>query len=649
MQLPRKARALLVATLVAGSAVLAIACIKARSLPVAPLALLMAAVLLAELFQVVGDEESADPADGHTFSFSSGVHIGAILMLGPWAGALVGAFGVLAVDHLRGVQWQRIAFNGSAFAVSAAAGGAVFALAGGSPGQLELPGDFAGIAALVVAYAAINSVFVSGMVALTSGTPFSRLLADVVRAEASPKLAEAGLGASVAFFALMSPWAVVALIPLVITVYQSHARLAQLRRETAGALETFANVVDERDPSTYRHSARVARYVAELAAAVGLPTATQMRLRWAGRLHDLGKISVDSDVLRDPHALEADDWKALRRHPRLSARLLRRFRLASQEALAVEYHHERYDGRGYYGIGAEEQPLAAHFIIVADSFDAMTSDRPYRRALATEEALLEIERSAGSHFHPVIAKAFVALQRGKDPLEVISADEQLELRQLDRRRRHRRRTLEALGVGWLELSVLACISAALAFLAASQALGALLALAGASIGVALRGVGRLRARSLSASIEARLSRPKSREVLFDELVNVVGRRSDLRWAGVVDWCESDLSGSIVLERSTVSGPGEFALTSWLLREADARDDALVAAGAELGHEGEYIAVPLRTDGDASSFLVLGFGRRLPQHVAQALRTSSPNLRRALASSSHLVRAPSRGQPEALAS
>src|SRR5207253_4869818 len=158
----------------------------------------------------------------------------------------------------------------------------------------------------------------------------------------------------------------------------------------------------------------------ELGAALRLPATEVARLRWAGRLHDLGKICVDRSVLMKPGRLDDEEWAAMSRHPRLSARLLRRFRFAVEEARAVEYHHERFDGRGYYGIPTEELPLASHFLIVADSFDAMVSDRPYRPGLSKDEALVEIERHIGSQFHPAVAKAFVAVQRGLEPYSALT-------------------------------------------------------------------------------------------------------------------------------------------------------------------------------------------------------------------------------------
>jgi putative nucleotidyltransferase with HDIG domain len=347
VRLPFKARAYIGGTVTAGIFVVTVAAVRAAHVPLRTLALLGAAVIVTELFQVSGDERSPDPVDVHQFSFSSAVHIATIVVLGPWAGALVGAFGVLIVDHLGRSPWRRVLFNASVFALSTLAAGYVFVAAGGTVGAIRLPHDLPALCALGIAYGILNSLLVSGIVSLTGGTRLAPLVWASVRTEVSPKAAEAGLGAAIAVFALRDAWDVVVLVPLLVAVYQGHARLAQLRRETARALETFANVVDERDRSTFQHSARVANYVEELAHALALPAPTVARLRWAGRLHDLGKITVDAGILRSSDRLDTAGWAAMRRHPRLSARLLRRFRFAAEEALAVEYHHERFDGGGY--------------------------------------------------------------------------------------------------------------------------------------------------------------------------------------------------------------------------------------------------------------------------------------------------------------
>ncbi len=101
------------------------------------------------------------------------------------------------------------------------------------------------------------------------------------------------------------------------------------------------------------------------------------------------------------------EWTSIRRAPRLSARLLQRFDFVAAQARAVELHRERMDGTGYYGVAGEELPLASHFLIVADSFDAMTSDRPYRRAMPVALARAEMVRHAGAQFDPAVVEAFL--------------------------------------------------------------------------------------------------------------------------------------------------------------------------------------------------------------------------------------------------
>src|SRR4051794_21221894 len=381
------------------------------------LALFLAAAILVGLFEDSDRERLRGPFHPDRFRLASAVQIAAVIMLGPWWAALVAAVGTVAAGLFHGNDARKVFFDGLAYSGAACVAGLVFELAGGDVGRLQLLDDLVPLVGLALAYLTVRA-----------------LLLDVVRARENfdPRLVssagEAGLGATIALLAIGQPWNVVVLVPLAIALHQSQLRLRSLQRETLRALETFANIVDERDPSTYRHSIRVAASIDRLARALRLPFSDIDRLRWAGRLHDLGKVAVDSNVLRKPGRLDGAEWAAMRRHPRLSARLLQRFEFVATQARAVELHHERMDGAGYYGVAADDLPLASHFLIVADSFDAMTTDRPYRPGLTREEALAEIERNLGSQFHPVVAKAFVALERGLDPQQVLTPDELAQVR-----------------------------------------------------------------------------------------------------------------------------------------------------------------------------------------------------------------------------
>jgi HD-GYP domain-containing protein (c-di-GMP phosphodiesterase class II) len=615
------ARSLILATTTAGVGVVVAAATQAADVSLATVALLGAAVVLTELFQVPNDESSGDPDDAHHFSFSSAVHLAAVAIAGPWVAALVAAFGVLSVDKLRGSPWVRVLFNAAVFALAVAAGGLAFKVAGGVPGTLNFPADLAAIAALTVTYSLVNSVLVSAVVALTANRSPWRDISDGVRAELPPRAAEAGLGIAAAFCALVEPWAVVPLLPLGYAVYQAHARLVQLRRETTRALETFANVVDERDSSTFNHSARVSDHVRSLAEWIGMRPGDVARLSWAGRLHDLGKIAVDSAVLRKPAGLDDDEWRAMRRHPRLSARLLRRFRFAAGPAQAVEYHHERFDGRGYYGISGDSPlTLAAHFIVVADSFDAMTSERPYRDRLSVASALEEIEQSIGTHFHPLVAKAFIALQRGLDPDEALSLDEQNQLRRLSlapRRRwvapivEHFRTTPASVSFAGIVIAL-----AGLGFGRFEVAAAGALVAAG---GLARHTIEGRRARRLAGRLRSVLEPGLTREQALERVSSSLAGAEGLRWAGIVEWSTDTLDGILVGEwGSHEARPGEPALVSWLVREADAGPAALVARGSELGREGTFVAVALE-GGLPGPYAVFAFPAGIAPHVESALR------------------------------
>jgi putative nucleotidyltransferase with HDIG domain len=627
---PTRARALVLCIVILGVATTVGAVAATRDVPWGTLALLALAAILTELFQVAGDEGTGEPADTQQFSFSSGVHIAAVLMLGPWAAALVAATGVLVVDGLRRQAVVRVAYNASVFAIAALAGGGVYLVAGGTPGTLDLPGGFLPIGAAWVTYTLVNQLLVSMVVAFHDGLATRVLLREKLAKDLPSAAAEAGLGISLAAFALVEPWAIVALAPLVVAVYKALERHAEQRRETARALETFANLVDERDPHTFRHSERVAERVLELAKGLELSVSDTARLRWAARLHDLGKIAVDSDILRKPSQLSPDEVALMQRHPRLSARILRRFRAAGSTARAVEYHHERFDGQGYYGVQADAIPLAAHFITIADSFDAMTSDRPYRRALDDSHALAEIERLAGVQYHPGLARAFVALHRGEDPRGALGPDDLRELTDLWSAGASRPALMRYLDANRPETVVLAGIVAALSFLGAGAAAVAPVGAVAALLGIGWIAVDSRRLRRLSASLAATLGAALPRALAFHATVGRLESETDVRWAGVVGWNAGELAGRLELERRTSSaGPGSLVLTSWLLREADNTGRPHTIDGAELGDKGVYLAAPLAEAGVARGFLIVGFAHRVPRHVEAALSARLDELAAAL--------------------
>lgn len=584
--------------------------------PLTALALFGAAALAAEVLEEPENARVREPLGPGVFRVASGVDIAAVIVLGPWRGALVAGAAAFVARLMRG-PLSLGAFQASAFALASLAAGYAFELGGGRTGHLALPDDLVPLTVLALVYLLVSR----GLLQVVGGL-------EVLQPDFAAAAAEAGLGAILAVFALDHPWNVLAVLPVALAVNQAHARVRRSRQETLHALETFANIVDERDPHTYRHSQRVAAYVDELARALKLSYSDIDRLRWAARLHDLGKVAVDAAVLGKNRKLTPKEWGDVWRAPRLSARLLRRFELSAAEARAVEYHRERYDGRGYYGIPAEDQPLAAHFLVVADAFDAMTSDRPYRAGLPEDEALAEIERNIGKQFHPAVAKAFVALRRGEDPFSALTPEEQEQVRGASAPYR----VPEIRGARDLkerpELVALAGLIGGLAGVGLDQSWLVVLGVVACFLGLTLQAWVRLRANRLSRSLADALAEV-DREQVFSHLTQVLERTSEAEWAALIEWREDGLGGTI--ELASGQGPLEHVLMSWLVREAESRDELLTTSGHELGGDGAYVALPLRRENSAlTGFVVLRTPRALRRYVSTALTTSLDSLGLALA-------------------
>jgi putative two-component system response regulator len=178
----------------------------------------------------------------------------------------------------------------------------------------------------------------------------------------------------------------------------------------------LAVAIDAKDHYTHGHTSRVTNLSLEIAKKLAqldkkiLDNTFLEDLHIAGLLHDIGKIGIPEKILNKEGPLDEEEMKLMRQHPVIGVTILQPIKELDNPILGVKYHHERYDGSGYpQGLKGDEIPLIASIIAVADSFDAMTTDRPYRRALSKEEAKNEIKRQSGRQFHPQVANALVQI------------------------------------------------------------------------------------------------------------------------------------------------------------------------------------------------------------------------------------------------
>jgi putative nucleotidyltransferase with HDIG domain len=187
------------------------------------------------------------------------------------------------------------------------------------------------------------------------------------------------------------------------------AALGQLEENFEATLEALVAALDAREHETYSHSFRVRAYTMYLARLAGYPLEMMPQLEHAALLHDIGKIAVSDAILLKAGPLTPEEWKEMRKHPVVGESILNRVSFLRPAARIVRHHHERWDGTGYPGrLFAEQIPLGARLFAVADTLDAMTSDRLYRKALPHEVARDEIARCSGSQFDPKLVSLFLS-------------------------------------------------------------------------------------------------------------------------------------------------------------------------------------------------------------------------------------------------
>ena len=368
--------------------------------------LLVLAGACGEFATIHGDEEEGEQA----FSLATTAHLTAAILLLPGWAAVAAALGSTIGELMRRARMLHIALNASLAMFCTLIGSAVYhAVAADAPFGVE---SIPAVALMLAVVLPINLAPPGLALTIVSGQRV-RPLSWLPPADLLTYVMEACLAAVLALVLTTAPSFIIFFGPLLIAVFLSLKRARLLSRETRSTLRALVSVIDAKDPSTAAHSERVGDLASRLAERLGFGGRFVRQVRWAGRLHDLGKIAVDDAVLRKEAGLSPSEWEAMRRHPAVGAELLQSLSLTRALTPAIRFHHERADGNGYYFVPGDDVPLQASIIAIADAFDAMTSNRTYREAMSFDDALGRIEADAGTHFHAELATAFVQMMRGQ--------------------------------------------------------------------------------------------------------------------------------------------------------------------------------------------------------------------------------------------
>lgn len=184
--------------------------------------------------------------------------------------------------------------------------------------------------------------------------------------------------------------------------------IAETERDLFNSVKTLISIINAKDRYTFGHSERVAYYSLKLAEQLELPKEEMILLRYGSFLHDIGKIEIDRDLLNKIGPLNQKEWAILQKHPVWGSDIVRPISSLKKAIPAILYHHENFDGTGYpSGLSGTEIPVQARILRIADSFDAMTTDRPYKKAKAVSEACAELQKCSGTLFDPYLVDLFV--------------------------------------------------------------------------------------------------------------------------------------------------------------------------------------------------------------------------------------------------
>ena len=195
-------------------------------------------------------------------------------------------------------------------------------------------------------------------------------------------------------------------------------------RNALDKLAAFLAIINARDNYTYGHSERVLIYASIIAVLLGLPPRAKKHLQYGAYLHDIGKIEIDRLILNKPQALDSAQWEVMVQHPAWGADIARQIKALHPAIPAILYHHERYDGTGYpFGLQGKEIPLEGRIMAVADSFDAMTVERSYKKAIDYGEAIAELKCHRGTQFDPDMADLFASFLEQYRSVEQLLTEE----------------------------------------------------------------------------------------------------------------------------------------------------------------------------------------------------------------------------------
>jgi putative nucleotidyltransferase with HDIG domain len=396
--------------LAASAGMIASAVKSSANLVGASMAVLAVAVLVSELLAV-------ELAGGASLSLTYPLLVCAVVLLGPTpAGALAVLSTLPFLFHKPRMSGVRLLGNLSQAVLTAlvpawlylALGGRL--LTGVEMSNAAFQGQLVPLLVAATAGVVVNGILFSIGYALVRNASMAEAWRIAVSWALASQIALGLMGLAIAqVMSREGPLGFALFVVPLLVARQTYRRYLSLRETYADTVRSLVAALEAKDPYTKGHSVRVARIAVALARQLGFEDVEVERIEYAALLHDLGKIGISRSVLSKPGALTDDEFDKIREHPDIAARILESVPFLDDVTPIVHDHHERVDGLGYgRGLAGEGVSTAARVLAVADSFDAMTAQRPYRGPMSEEAAVAELRANMGSQFDPAAVEALVA-------------------------------------------------------------------------------------------------------------------------------------------------------------------------------------------------------------------------------------------------
>lgn len=272
---------------------------------------------------------------------------------------------------------------------------------------LESTQNVVAVVLLGITDVTVNSLMMCLILALAGRRTLRSVWSETYKPVLWHELTMLPIGVFIAMLWGVTAWSIVLAVPPLLLARYAYKMVTDLEWQTREALQALARVLDERDEQTGSHSQDVSKFAAIIATELGLSLEEVDEISRAAWLHDIGKVGMRNDILYKPGALTADERELAKQHASIGGDLLKKFPLFEKGADFVRHHHEWWNGSGYPdGLAGESIPLGARILAVADAYQAMTDERPYRKSLGEKAALEELRRGAGTQFDPCVVEAF---------------------------------------------------------------------------------------------------------------------------------------------------------------------------------------------------------------------------------------------------